>query len=172
VAAAVSTAGSRAVRLGVDNLVIYDPDTEFTKLLVTVVATPKFGELTRNGEQLRVGDSFPATDFNASDIRWKLCHIIQRTIATKCTAFDPYVTEIKLHYDKGGNIFNFTLTINFSTFKNQNAACLAVERQRSIREFYVSSYLYKLRSPFHGTVIDAIARSVQLTTEDTHILAH
>ena len=173
VAAAVSTAGSRAVRLGVDNLVIYDPDTEFTKLLVTVVATPKFGELTRNGEQLRVGDSFPATDFNASDIRWKLCTVLLRQ---KCTAFDPScVTEIKLHYDKGGNIFNFTLTINFSTFKNQNAACLAVERQRPIREFYVSSwviYLYKLRSLFDGTVIDAIARSVQLTTEDTHILAY
>ena len=68
-AAAVSTAGSRSVRLGADNLIIYDPDTDFNKLLVSVVATPKFGQLTKNGQQLKVGDSFPATDFNASDIR-------------------------------------------------------------------------------------------------------
>jgi len=68
-AAAVSTAGSRSVRLGADNLVVYDPDTDSSKLLVTVVATPKFGQLTKNGDQLRVGDTFPATDFNSSDIR-------------------------------------------------------------------------------------------------------
>jgi len=69
-AAAVSTAGGRSVRLGADNLVIYDPDTDLSKLLVTVVAAPKFGQLTKNGQQLRVGDFFPATDFNASDIRY------------------------------------------------------------------------------------------------------
>ena len=68
-AAAVSTAGGRSVRLGADNLVVYDPDTDYSKLLVTVVATPKFGQLMKNGQQLRVGDFFPATDFNASDIR-------------------------------------------------------------------------------------------------------
>ena len=68
-AAAVSTAGSRSVRLGADNLVIYDPDTHYNKLVVTVVATPKYGHLTKNGHLLKVGDSFPATDFNASDIR-------------------------------------------------------------------------------------------------------
>ena len=68
-AAAVSTAGGRTVRLGADNLVVYDPDTSLDKLVVSVLATPKFGELTKDGQQLRVGDTFPATDFNASDIR-------------------------------------------------------------------------------------------------------
>jgi len=69
IAPAVSTAGGRSVRLGTDNLVIDDPDTDYARLIVSVVATPKFGELTKNGRPLRVGDSFPATDFNASDIR-------------------------------------------------------------------------------------------------------
>ena len=68
-AAAVSTAGSRSVRLGADNLIIYDPDTDFNKLTVTIITTPRFGQLTKNGRLLEVGDSFPATDFNASDIR-------------------------------------------------------------------------------------------------------
>jgi len=68
-AAAISTAGGKTVRLGADNLLISDPDTEFDSLRVSVVATPKFGQLTKNGQQLRVGDFFPATDFNASYIR-------------------------------------------------------------------------------------------------------
>jgi len=68
-APAVSTAGGTTVRLGADNLLIDDPDTEFDRLVVTVVATPKFGQLTKNGQQLRNGDFFAATDFNASDIR-------------------------------------------------------------------------------------------------------
>jgi len=71
-AAAVSTAGSRSVRLGADNLVIYDPDTDFSKLVVSVLATPKFGELKQNGQQLKIGDTFPAADFNTSDIRSRL----------------------------------------------------------------------------------------------------
>ena len=68
-AAAVSTAGSRSVRLGADNLVVYDPDTNYDQLLVTVLATPKFGQLTKNEQQLNVGDSFSATEFNSSNIR-------------------------------------------------------------------------------------------------------
>ena len=62
------------MRLGSDNLVIFDPDTDNSKLLVTVVATPKFGELTKNEKQLNVGDFFPATDFNTSDIRYMIKH--------------------------------------------------------------------------------------------------
>ena len=68
-AAAVSTAGGRSVRLGADNLEIYDPDTDYDKLVVTVEATPEFGRLTKNGQPLTVGDFFQATDFNASDIK-------------------------------------------------------------------------------------------------------
>jgi len=71
-AAAVSTAGGRTVRLGADNLIVYDPDTALDDLLVTVLAKPKFGELTKNGQPLTVGDSFAASDFNASDIRCQL----------------------------------------------------------------------------------------------------